>query len=136
MITAGVVIIFGCKITYMHMLSHIVTWAGDDYGRGCMGLGGGGGVGDCAFCRAGEVTARAAGRGRQVLVGNFPGRALGFAMRKDGHAPPRVVSLPSKSVPSIPPSLCLSPPPAPAPAPLSPVFSQIGTAKLGHSSSL
>jgi len=34
----------------------------------------------------------------EVLVGNFPGRALGFAMRKDGHSPPRVVSLPSKSV--------------------------------------
>eukprot|EP00292_Cryptomonas_paramecium_P002089 CAMPEP_0113682442 /NCGR_PEP_ID=MMETSP0038_2-20120614/12666_1 /TAXON_ID=2898 /ORGANISM="Cryptomonas paramecium" /LENGTH=1530 /DNA_ID=CAMNT_0000601513 /DNA_START=87 /DNA_END=4675 /DNA_ORIENTATION=- /assembly_acc=CAM_ASM_000170 len=34
----------------------------------------------------------------EVLVGNFPGRALGFAMRKDGKSPARVVSLPSKSV--------------------------------------
>eukprot|EP00291_Cryptomonas_curvata_P021640 CAMPEP_0172172742 /NCGR_PEP_ID=MMETSP1050-20130122/12626_1 /TAXON_ID=233186 /ORGANISM="Cryptomonas curvata, Strain CCAP979/52" /LENGTH=1504 /DNA_ID=CAMNT_0012844337 /DNA_START=29 /DNA_END=4543 /DNA_ORIENTATION=- len=34
----------------------------------------------------------------EVLVGNFPGRALGFSMRKDGRAAPTVVSLPSKSV--------------------------------------
>lgn len=36
-----------------------------------------------------------AGRG-ETLVGNFPGRALSFAMRKGGE--PRVISFPSKSV--------------------------------------
>ena len=34
----------------------------------------------------------------ETLVGNFPGRALGFSMRKDGSAPPVVESLPSKSI--------------------------------------
>jgi len=34
----------------------------------------------------------------ETLVGNFPGRALGFAMRKDMSAPPEIQSLPSKSV--------------------------------------
>jgi alpha-glucan,water dikinase len=34
----------------------------------------------------------------ETLVGNFPGRALGFAMRKDLSAPPEIQSLPSKSV--------------------------------------
>ncbi|CAK9051565.1 unnamed protein product [Durusdinium trenchii] len=36
-----------------------------------------------------------AGRG-ETLVGNFPGRALSFAVRKGGE--PRVISFPSKSV--------------------------------------
>merc|ERR1719253_1722959 len=33
----------------------------------------------------------------ETLVGNYPGRALGFACNKDGRSPPRVPSLPSKS---------------------------------------
>jgi len=33
----------------------------------------------------------------ETLVGNYPGRALGFAMNKDGSGDPRVTSLPSKS---------------------------------------
>ncbi|EKX44106.1 hypothetical protein GUITHDRAFT_72452 [Guillardia theta CCMP2712] len=34
----------------------------------------------------------------ETLVGNFPGRALGFSMKKDGSGDPTVHSLPSKSV--------------------------------------
>eukprot|EP00290_Baffinella_frigidus_P019788 CAMPEP_0180204622 /NCGR_PEP_ID=MMETSP0987-20121128/8521_1 /TAXON_ID=697907 /ORGANISM="non described non described, Strain CCMP2293" /LENGTH=1488 /DNA_ID=CAMNT_0022160147 /DNA_START=98 /DNA_END=4564 /DNA_ORIENTATION=+ len=34
----------------------------------------------------------------ETLVGNYPGRALGFSMKKDGKTPPTVESLPSKSV--------------------------------------
>ena len=34
----------------------------------------------------------------EVLVGNFPGRALGFSMRKDESSGPQIKSLPSKSV--------------------------------------
>jgi alpha-glucan,water dikinase len=33
----------------------------------------------------------------ETLVGNFPGRALGFQMKKDGSSPPEIQSLPSKS---------------------------------------
>ena len=33
----------------------------------------------------------------ETLVGNFPGRALGFQMRKDGTEAPEIQSLPSKS---------------------------------------
>lgn len=33
----------------------------------------------------------------ETLVGNFPGRALGFSMRKDGSSGPEIHSLPSKS---------------------------------------
>mmetsp|Transcript_43979 Transcript_43979/g.104093 ORF Transcript_43979/g.104093 Transcript_43979/m.104093 type:complete len:1491 (+) Transcript_43979:153-4625(+) len=34
----------------------------------------------------------------ETLVGNYPGRALGFAMNKDGSGDPQVQSMPSKSV--------------------------------------
>lgn len=34
----------------------------------------------------------------ETLVGNYPGRALGFVAAKDGSTPPRVIAYPSKSV--------------------------------------